>query len=181
AAAAAEAEAARRNLQAAQDPVEFASNWLTLLRAQMAEGRIDQASSGIVEATTWADKDGSSAARLRPLLAQAELEAVRGHADAAGAAYEQALALADRGRVPADVLAVCRSYVAWLIAQHELARAGVVAERASAWAAQDFAAALLQVQLYHGLGRVSAWQSALAQARALAGEREIPLAWLQAP
>lgn len=181
AAAAAEADAARKSLQSAQDPVEFASNWLTLLRAQMAEGRIDQASAGIAEGAAWADKDGSPAARLRLLLARAELEAARGHAEAAGAAYGQALALADRGRVPADVLAVCRSYVAWLIAQHEPARAGVVAERASAWAAQDFAAALLQVQLYHGLGRVSAWQSALAHARALAGEREIPPAWLQAP
>ena len=181
AAAAAEADAARKSLPAAQDPVEFAANWLTLLRARIAEGQIDQAARDLAEAAAWAQSDGTPGAQLRLLLARAELEAARGHADAAGAAYEQALALADRGRVPADVLMVCRSYVAWLIAQRNPLRATVVAERASAWASQDYAAALLQVQLYHGLGRMSAWQSALARARTLAGERVIPLAWLTAP
>lgn len=180
-AAASEADAARKTLLAAEEPVEFADNWLTLLRARILAGHIDDAVSGLAEARRWAAMDDTPGARLRLLLARAELEAARGHTEAAGTAYAQMLALADRGRVPADVLAVCQSYVAWLIASQDLTRATDVAERVAGWAPQDYDAALLQLQLYHALGRTSAWRSALARVRALAGERVIPAAWQSAP
>lgn len=181
AAAAAEADAARVHLKAAQDPVELADNWLTLLRARIIMGQVDAADADLAVISAWAAADGATGARLRLLVARAELEAARDHADAAGTAYQQALVLADAERVPADILVVCRSYVAWLIANRDPARASIVAERVAGWAAQDYDAALLQVRLYHGLGRLSAWQSALARARALAGERVIPAPWVASP
>jgi hypothetical protein len=49
------------------------------------------------------------------------------------------------------------------------------------WAARDYGAALVQLRLYHALGEPTAWASALAQARRLAGERRIPDGLLAAP
>ena len=39
---------------------------------------------------------------------------------------------------------------------------------------RDFRCALLDVELFHALGRANAWSTALVRAERLAGEREIP-------
>ena len=52
--------------------------------------------------------------------------------------------------------------------------------RVARWADRDFDCALLQAGLYHALGQRATWQTALARARSLAGERTIP-ASLQNP
>ena len=49
-----------------------------------------------------------------------------------------------------------------------------VAGQVDRHAAGHFGSALLQARLYRALGRTEAWRSALARARALAGERSIP-------
>ena len=46
--------------------------------------------------------------------------------------------------------------------------------RVAPWAEHDYDSALLQVRLYHALGQRGPWAKALAQARALAGERDLP-------
>jgi hypothetical protein len=42
------------------------------------------------------------------------------------------------------------------------------------WADRDFACAVLEARLYAAMGRNEARQTAVARARALAGERRIP-------
>jgi DNA-binding winged helix-turn-helix (wHTH) protein/tetratricopeptide (TPR) repeat protein len=181
AAAAAEAKAAQRSLRDTEAPVDYAANWLTLLRAQLASGGIEAARKDLADAQAWVARDGTSGARLRIRLAEAAVDEAAGDDVATLAAYESALAMAGESRVPADMLAVCRPYVLWLIAQRQPSRAAVVAEHVAGWADQDFDAALVQVAVYHALGRVSAWQSAIGRARALAGERVVPEAWKGAP
>jgi len=98
--------------------------------------------------------------------------------------YRSALALAEQRAIPAEIAAVVSAWARWRLARGEAAEAGGLAGRAAPWAGQDFGLALLQVELYARLGQREQWQAALAQARALAGERPIPpalLAWPQAP
>jgi len=63
----------------------------------------------------------------------------------------------------------------------DLAAASRVAGRVAGWAAQDYDAALLELRLYHAIGNATAWQSALSRARALAGERVLPVELVVAP
>ena len=49
-----------------------------------------------------------------------------------------------------------------------------VSERVADFADRDYAAALVQLRVYRKLGPPAAWQSALARAQRLAGERRIP-------
>lgn len=106
-------------------------------------------------------------------LAIAEWLASRGDASAK-AAYEHALAMAEARGQPFDVGAITTSFGPWLIAHGELHEAGDVIGRVAPWAAHDYDAALLQVRLFHALGQPGPWSKAIAQARALAGERTIP-------
>src|SRR5690606_34308433 len=94
----------------------------------------------------------------------------------ARAAFDRALALAEDYRVPAELVAVAQPYVRHLIRQGELAPASVVAGRIAGWAEDDFAAAMVQVDLHAALQQDRAWRAALRQARALAGERRTPSA-----
>src|SRR5690606_33469975 len=89
-------------------------------------------------------------------------------------AYRIALALAEQRAIPAEIAEAVGAYARWLLARGQAAEAGGLAGRAAPWAERDFALALLQVELYARLGQREQWQAALAQARALAGERPIP-------
>src|SRR5690606_36334837 len=93
---------------------------------------------------------------------------------AADDAFEGALAKAEAGRVPQDMLEVSSAYAMALIGRGEPARAGEIAARTAGWADRSYAAALLQLRLYHALAQPPAWHSALDQAQALAGDRIIP-------
>lgn len=153
--------------------------WLVLVRAHLAIGRLEAASEASVALTAWAKGSHSPSAKIYAALARAELAAAHGHTDAAEIAFEEALALADASQVPSHVLQVVESYVPWLltVGPHGAPnpeRVIVVAERVSGYVDRDYAAALVQLRVYHAVGRPSAWRKALNRAHALAGERQIP-------
>jgi hypothetical protein len=55
-------------------------------------------------------------------------------------------------------------------------RAATVIGQTGRWADKDFFCALLQLRLYHALGKRDVWRTTLDKVRALAGERAIPSA-----
>ena len=115
------------------------------------------------------------------MLAAAEWAAWRGDTDEAGRRFQQALDTAEARGEPIDVASVTSVYGPWLLAHGRAREAGDVIGRVAPWADRDYDSALLQVRLFHALGQNGAWEKALAQARALAGERELPPALLRAP
>jgi hypothetical protein len=127
-----------------------------------------------------ADAGSHHAASYRR-LAEAERARWLGRWDEADAAYRQALGLADGVGVPLASAIVIESYVPALIEHDRLADAAALAGRIGAWAADDFDCALLQLRLAHALGERTAWETALANVRRLAGERSIPPQLLLAP
>jgi DNA-binding winged helix-turn-helix (wHTH) protein/tetratricopeptide (TPR) repeat protein len=146
---------------------------LVYQRAMLAEGNPDQAPSA-----AWID----FAKPVYPVqaLAIAEWDASRGD-PSAKTAYERALAMAEARGQPYDVGSVSASFGPWLIAHGDLHEAGEVIGRVAPWAGHDYDAALLQVRLFHALGQPGAWKKAIAEARALAGERTIPADVRDAP
>jgi DNA-binding winged helix-turn-helix (wHTH) protein/tetratricopeptide (TPR) repeat protein len=115
------------------------------------------------------------------LLAAAEWAAWRGDNDEAGRRFQQALDMAEARGEPIDVASVTSAYGPWLLAHVRAQEAGDVIGRVAPWADRDYDSALLQVRLFHALGQSGAWEKALAQARALAGERELPATLQRAP
>src|SRR5262249_52859249 len=102
---------------------EHASLWLTLLRAQVGARRLPAAAATAKAADAWARTNATAPARLFASLIAAEYSAARQENNSARSAYEDALALAEAGRVPEDVLAVSDAYAGWLIERGDLARA----------------------------------------------------------
>ena len=158
----------------AEMPRERAAAWRVLVRAQLAAGDAAAAAASAAAFAAWARQDGTPPARLLATLAAAERAVAAGDGAAARTAFENALALADAGRLPADLLEVCSAYADWLIRSGELQPAGIVAARVARWAPRSYEAALLQARLYRALGQDAPWRDALAQARRLAGERRLP-------
>lgn len=148
---------------------------LVLVRAHIAAGALDGASKAAANLPACAD-DSSGTAKVQVALAEAELAAAAGRRDTATAAFDRALALADQSRTPVRVREVVERYVEWLVAdgaapEDRLLR---VSERVADFADRDYAAALVQLRVYRKLGPSGAWQTALARAQHLAGERRIP-------
>lgn len=182
--------------QAAAEVVEWApsfagtgwvrsSAWLIVVRAELARGNHAAATEAVTAMTDWAERARAPSPRIHAALARAELAAAAGNGEAAEATFERALALADTGHTPLRVLQVAESYVHWLLAEDANRvpnpdYALVVASRVGGKADRDYAAAALQVRAYHAVGSAAAWRAALARARSLAGERQIP-AELQVP
>lgn len=153
--------------------------WLALVRAYVRQGASKAAVERQQAVKDWAAQSQLPLIQMYASLAEAEIAVAAGSNEAAAAAYGRALELADRNRVPFDLLQVAQSYAGWLIWTGNLPQAGSVIGRVAGWAEQDYGAALLQVRLYHALGDSAAWQHALAAARNLAGERQIPAELLQ--
>ncbi len=157
---------------------EFASvrqeAWLVAIAAQRALGREREATDMLAAFRAWADASGNPVFALRGRLAQAELDEAAGRTAEADALYAQALAEANRDNVPAGIADVATAYANALIARGDLERAVPVVGIVDRYAARNFDAAVLQVRLYRALERTEAWRSALARARALAGERPLP-------
>jgi len=158
-----------------------AEAWLTLIRALRSQGRDDDAAREVQRFDAWARERTDHPVRILAGLALAEQAWSERRRDAAAAAYTAALALAEQSAVPADVASVGVSWGTTLIAEGDLEAAGPVVGRVARWAGTDFACAVLQANLYRALGQSAAWEAALAQARALAGERAIPAAVAAAP
>lgn len=100
------------------------------------------------------------------------------HDDPASAeqAFATALALAERGGVPAEIAEAVSAQASWLLDRQRVDEAGSLIGRVAPWAAHDFDLALLQVRWYREAGQAAPWRNALAQARRLAGERAVPAA-----
>ena len=175
------ADSAFAALGEADDSREQVRNWLTLVRAQIGAKQSDAASESVRRIAALAAHDDSTAARVYARLAQGELAGANGDTAAAREAFEQALADADRGRVPLDVLEAATSYAGWLIATHDLTKASAVVERVAPWVAQSYEASLLQLRLYRAAGLTSASMTMLERTRGLAGERRIPEALSTSP
>jgi DNA-binding winged helix-turn-helix (wHTH) protein/tetratricopeptide (TPR) repeat protein len=107
-------------------------------------------------------------------LAAAEWAAWRGDTDEADRKFQQALDMAEARGEPVDVASVTSAFGPWLLAHDRAQQAGDVIGRVAPWAERDYDSALVQAQLFHALGQSGPWEKALAQARALAGERELP-------
>jgi DNA-binding winged helix-turn-helix (wHTH) protein/tetratricopeptide (TPR) repeat protein len=156
--------------------------WLTWTRALRAAGRVEDARDQVAAFAHWAaTHDAMPSVTLFAALAAAEQARAEGRRQEEARSYALALADAERWAVPADLAAVAVSYARSLIAESDFERASAVTGRVARWADRDFDCALLQAGLYHALGQRSTWQSALARARALAGERPIPRALLDPP
>ncbi|MBO9663169.1 winged helix-turn-helix domain-containing protein [Dokdonella sp.] len=166
--------AAQRFTSIADDPHERLRVGLLQVRARLAAGQ--DSKDALAALTSFAEHDGSASARFHADLARAEVDAAAGDDGGAGKAYAQALAEADATRIPLDLREAARAYAGWLIGKDDLAQAGAVAERVAVWAARDYESALLQLRVYHALGQPNLWRIALARARALNGDREIPAA-----
>jgi DNA-binding winged helix-turn-helix (wHTH) protein/tetratricopeptide (TPR) repeat protein len=160
---------------------ERARAWLTWTRALRAAGRANDARDQVAEFTRWAaTHDAMPSVTLFAALAAAEQARAEGRRQDEYRSYALALGDAERWAVPADLAAVAVSYGGSLIADSDFERASAVIGRVARWADRDFDCALLQAGLYHALGQRATWQTALARARSLAGERAIPAA-LQDP
>ncbi|HEY6941053.1 winged helix-turn-helix domain-containing protein [Dokdonella sp.] len=138
------------------EPLRERTAWL-LVRAgesQLADGAVDDES---------------------PYAALVLAARARARSDAAAATreYERALATAEQGGVPATIADATIAYADWLLERGDTRRAAEIGGRVARWSDRDFACAQLQVELYRALGREDLRASALRQADALAGERQV--------
>jgi DNA-binding winged helix-turn-helix (wHTH) protein/tetratricopeptide (TPR) repeat protein len=144
---------------------------LALGRDDFARGLLDR--SRAVPATP-AETPGSVA----EALAMAEWLHHAHEAERSAQWFRFAAASADRRGVPAEIVAVAAAWAPLLLDAGATDEAAAAIGRVAPWSAHDFDCALLQLRLFHALGQRDAWLSALRQAQALAGDREIPAAML---
>ncbi|MBO9661597.1 transcriptional regulator [Dokdonella sp.] len=150
-----------------------AGAWLTLVRALRASARDDDAAAEAKRLLDWSASVQVPAAAVLATLAEAERQWA-GQRASASAAYERALAQAERGGIPADVAEVAVSWGNALIDVGDTERASTVVGRVQRWADADFPSSVVQARLYRALGRDEAWRGALLRSQRLAGERVIP-------
>lgn len=116
----------------------------------------------------------TAADNLPALLIRAMQQGAHGDPALAEQEFGAALALAERGGVPAEIAEAVSIQASWLLDQQRNEDAGSLIGRVAPWAAQDFELALLQLRLFQQSGQAAPWRNALAQARGLAGERAVP-------
>lgn len=144
-------------------------------RAAIALGQPIEAGIG-----AFAPEPGS-AADVLDRIARAEWVATGAHAANAGALFAEAASLAERQGVPDMIVVANGAWLRWLLTEGRTADAIARSGRLGPFAAQDYESAVLQVAAFHAGGETDAWTRALQQARALAGDRGIPAALLEAP
>jgi DNA-binding winged helix-turn-helix (wHTH) protein len=151
-----------------------AEAWLTAIRADLRAGNGERAAQAIAALDQWAAQSDEPRARLFARLADAEYARQFGAAGQWRSAFVAARDLATRDAIPYEVAVVVRSYSDALFAERDYDAAAVEVGRVTRWADRDFACAVLEARLYAAMGRNEARQTAVARARALAGERRIP-------
>jgi DNA-binding winged helix-turn-helix (wHTH) protein/tetratricopeptide (TPR) repeat protein len=156
------------------DARERVRNWITLVRAAIGEHDIEGAAAIEKRIRVLDEADSTHASHVYATLASAELARARGDAGTARSLFEAALADANEGRVPVDVVESASAYADWLVTIDDLATASAVVEHVAPWASQSYEASLLQLRLYHAAALASAWATALDRTKSLAGERRIP-------
>jgi DNA-binding winged helix-turn-helix (wHTH) protein len=158
-----------------------ADAWLTQIRAAQRGADAVRSDAAIAALEDWASRNDERGALVYAHLARAEHALKFGSDKAWRDDFDAARQLAERGAVPLEIAAVARSYADALIADGDLTAAAVEVGRVSRWSEQDFTCAVLEARLYAALGRDEARQTAVARARALAGERLIPSGALATP
>ena len=152
-----------------------AAAWRVRTRALQRQGALAAAAEELQSYVGWAAEQHDPAVACQVALAQAE-QAVAEKRDAgAVAAFEAALAAANRS-APSDIAQALVAYGGYLIESGQSSEATRIVGQAARFAGDDYDSALLQARLYHALGQPEAWRRALANARALAGERLVPAA-----
>jgi tetratricopeptide (TPR) repeat protein len=151
-----------------------ASALLSAIRGLHRQGRVEEGAVVLKTFTAWSHGTNQPEIRLYAELATAEQAVAERNPDAAQASYEEALAQARRWGVPSALSAIVNSFGRYLLAQGDLPKASSVIGLVARYAEFDFDSAVLQAQLYRALGQQQAAQTALVQARRLAGERPLP-------
>jgi DNA-binding winged helix-turn-helix (wHTH) protein len=151
-----------------------AQAWLIEVRSLARAAGAAATAAQVGAFATWAEQANDQRATLFTQLARAEYAWRFGDGRQWRAEFDKARTLAEQRAIPADLATVAASYADALIAEGDLQTAAVEVGRLSRWADRDFASAVLEARLYAALGRNEARQTALAHARALAGERTIP-------
>lgn len=105
------------------------------------------------------------------LLGEAQRKALANDAAALGD-FQAVLARADRNGAPEDVVTASVAYAAYLLGHRLLEPAPALAGRLDAYASRDYRAARALAALYLALGNTALADTAQAQARRLAGERD---------
>jgi tetratricopeptide (TPR) repeat protein len=144
---------------------------LSAMRGLHRQGRVEEGAVVLKTFTAWANGTNQPEIRLYAELATAEQAVAERKSEAALASYEEALEQARRWGVPSALSANVNSFGRYLLAQGDLPKASSVIGLVARFAESDFDSAVLQAQLYRALGQQ---QTALAQARRLAGERPLP-------
>jgi DNA-binding winged helix-turn-helix (wHTH) protein/tetratricopeptide (TPR) repeat protein len=155
--------------------------WLIVLRALRELGRDTEAAAETRLFSAWAVTSSKHAIAAYGWMVEAEQAVGEGRQAAVRELYEKALRAATEEGVPADIAEIAGSYGNSLLVEGDLDRASIVIGRVAGFAEHDYGCALLQAHLYHALGRHAAWDTALSDARRLAGERAIPAAILSPP
>ncbi len=173
------AEQAVSTLSAPNHAQGRAEAWLTQLRAEL-QADPAKATATLAAFEEWAGRTSDSRAHLLARLADAEHARKTGSGDWRRA-FAEAGELAARDGLPYEIATVARSYAEALLAEGDLEAAAVEVGRVSRWSDQEFGCAVLEARLYAATGRNDARQTAVARARALAGERVLPDDALSAP
>lgn len=155
------------------------ADWI-LVNAALRAKDPNGAANTLAAFEAWASASTDRRVRLLAGLARAAVDWRNGIADA-GPAFTRAREIAEETAVPAEIALVAATYADTLLAEGDLTRAEVEIGRLSRWSDDDFDCAVLEARLYAALGRDEARQTALARARLLAGEREIPTDALRVP
>jgi hypothetical protein len=152
-----------------------AQAWWVRIRALSGAHAAVAAMAQLDAFAAWAAQDGNHHAAVLAQLARAQLAPRTGDGREWRVGFDQARTLAEQRAVPADLALVASAYAQALIAVGDLEAAAVEVGRLSRWADRDFDSAVLEARLQSALGRNDARQAALVRARALAGERAIPV------
>jgi len=158
-----------------------AEAWLTQVRAALRAGDRQRAAAVIAALEGWSSQTDEPRAQLFARLAQAEYALRFGDGNDWHSAFEAARETATHGGVPYEIAIVAQSYANALLGNGAAETAAVEVGRVSRWSDQDFDCAVLEARLYAALGHNEARQTAVARARALAGERSIPVDVLRVP
>jgi DNA-binding winged helix-turn-helix (wHTH) protein/tetratricopeptide (TPR) repeat protein len=147
--------------------------WTRSLRARGDSAALEQV---FVRVSAWSAQLGADdpAAGIHAGLLRAERAWGERRLRESYDAYESALREATRVGVPRFIVEVADSWGNALIADGSLDKATEVVGQVASWADSDFRCALLTAALHRALGNRGAWEKALANARALAGQRAIP-------
>jgi DNA-binding winged helix-turn-helix (wHTH) protein/tetratricopeptide (TPR) repeat protein len=178
-------KSARRALVGISEPNRFvearAKSWLMLIRALRQLHQYADVNAELRRFSAWARGANERVATQYARLAEVEQVANEGHHDVAGALYDEILSSVQNDGTPAEVAEIAVSFGNSLIDAGDFVRAATVTGRTGRWTDRDFFCALLQLRLYHALGKRDAWRTTLDKVQALAGERAVPPALALAP